>query len=177
MKALEPPDSHFLRAASGWLDLNNPREAAAELQHLSAEARMHPDTLEVMWRLCAVNQRWQEAVEFGRLLVRLQPREPSGWLHRSYALHELRRTEEALTLLLPAASQFPKESIIPYNLACYCCHLGKLEEARAWLGHAVRIRGRQQVRDLALADPDLQPLWGEIAAWTDLKVDQRQSEV
>ncbi len=167
MKPLEPPDSHHLRAASGWLDLNNPREAAAELQQLSPAARMHPDTLEVLWRLCAANQRWQEALEFGRLLVRLQPADPSGWLHRSYALHELRRTEEALLALVPAAAQFPEESVIPYNLACYCCQLGKLDEARAWLAHAVRLRGRDDIRALALADPDLEPLWGEIADWAD----------
>ncbi|MBK9139372.1 MAG: tetratricopeptide repeat protein [Verrucomicrobia bacterium] len=167
MKPLEPPDCHHLRAASGWLELNNPREAAAELQQLSAAARMHPDTLEVLWQLCAANQRWQEAVEFGRLLVRLQPSDPSGWLHRSYALHELRRTEEALTLLVPAAAQFPKESIIPYNLACYCCQLGKLDEARAWLANAARLRGRDEIRRLALADSDLQPLWSEIAEWSE----------
>ncbi len=158
---------HHLRAASGWLDLGNPREAAAELQQLSAAARMHPATLEVLWRICAANRRWQEAVEFGRLLVRLEPDAPAGWLHRSYALHELQRTEEAMTLLVPAAAQFPKESTIPYNLACYCCQLGKLEEARAWLAHAVRLRGRGEIRELALADSDLQPLWDEITGWAE----------
>jgi Flp pilus assembly protein TadD len=167
MKPLEPPDSHHLRAACGWLELGNPGEAAAELQQLSATVRMHPATLEVLWRICAANRRWEEAVEFGRLLVRLDPNEAAGWLHRSYALHELRRTEEALKLLVPAAGQFPKESTIPYNLACYCCQLGKLEEARAWLDHAARIRGRMDLRRLALEDPDLKPLWPEISRWAD----------
>jgi predicted Zn-dependent protease len=167
MKPPEPPDSHYLRAACGWLELGNPGEAAAELQQLSAGARMHPATLEVLWRICAANRRWEEAVEFGRLLVRLDPGEPAGWLHRSYALHELRRTEEALKLLVPAAGQFPKESTIPYNLACYCSQLGKLEEARAWLEHAARIRGRADLRQIALDDPDLKPLWTEISRWAD----------
>ena len=47
------------------------------------------------------------------------PDEPVGWIHRSYVLHEQKRTREAWDLLLPAAKKFPEDFTIPYNLACY----------------------------------------------------------
>ena len=61
-----------------------------------------------------------------------------------------------------AAEAFPKESIIPFNLACYACQMRQLEEARAWLRRALKIGGKQKIKQLALDDPDLQPLWEEI---------------
>src|ERR1017187_3279090 len=47
MKPLEPPDSHHLSAAIGWLGLGNWREANEELEKITSELRGHPDVLEV----------------------------------------------------------------------------------------------------------------------------------
>ena len=60
------------------------------------------------------------------------------------------------------AEQFPHVSTIPYNLARDTCRLGWMDEARAWLAHAIEIRGKNPITQLALADTDLQPLWDEI---------------
>ena len=38
------------------------------------------------------------------------------------------------------------------------------DEARDWLDRAVKAGGREEIRKLALADNDLQPLWPEIKA-------------
>jgi Flp pilus assembly protein TadD len=165
MQALEPPDSHRLRAAEGWLELGNPAEAARELEGLSASGRQHPHTLEVHWRLCAARREWEQAVAVAGNLVSASPDEVTGYVHRSYALHELRRTAEARAGLLPLAERFPEFSVIPYNLACYACQLGDLAEARRWLAKAFKLRNREELQRLALADPDLKPLWREIADW------------
>jgi predicted Zn-dependent protease len=97
-------------------------------------------------------------------------------VHRSFALHELRRTREAYDQLLAAAGRFPKEMIIPYNLACYTCQLGDLAAARRWLERALALGGnpRQKLLRLesALEDTDLQPLWEELRA----RVSTLQSE-
>jgi hypothetical protein len=85
-----------------------------------------------------------------------------GWIHRSFALHELKRTEEAANLLVPAAILFPKEWVIRYNLACYACQLGKHKEAREWLKIAFSTGEANQVKLMALHDPDLEPLWKQI---------------
>jgi len=165
VRSIEPPDSHYLSAASGWLDLGNPTEAAIELDQLSTPARSHPATLELLWRLCAGGHRWADALDVARLLIRVASEEPTGWIHQSYALHELGRTTEALDLLQPQADRFPTVTTISYNLACYACQLGQLDEARRWLARAAVGRDRPSIRALALGDEDLKPIWREIAEW------------
>lgn len=53
MKALQPPDSHHIDAAPGWLDLGNHIEADAELDNIAASSRAHPDVLNVRWGMRA----------------------------------------------------------------------------------------------------------------------------
>lgn len=61
-------------------------------------------------------------------------------------------------MLLPMAPQFPEESIIPYNLACYACQMGNLELAQDWLQRAAKLRPKNEIKAMALSDPDLAPL-------------------
>ncbi len=165
VQPLEPPDVHFLRAAHGWLDLGNPAEAAAELARISPDRALHPDVLEARWRICAAERSWEQALAVARELVQVAPDDPTGWVDQSYALHELKRTAEARAVLLPQVRAFPRVSIIPYNLACYACQLGDLDEARRWLQRARNLRSKEEIQRLALRDPDLQPLWDEIRSW------------
>ena len=51
MKKLEPPDSHHLEAAEGWLGLGNWNEANEELEKISAPARAHPSVLEMRFHI------------------------------------------------------------------------------------------------------------------------------
>jgi Flp pilus assembly protein TadD len=166
MDSIPPPDYHYLEAALGWLMLGNPPEARAEFEQVAAAYRQHPQTLQVEWRLLADEKRWREALAPAEAHIAVAPADPAGYIHRSYALHELKQTEEALQKLLPAAALFPTESTIPYNLACYSCQLGDLDAARHWLRHAFAIetsdRQRQLRREMALQDVDLQPLWPEL---------------
>jgi hypothetical protein len=44
-------------------------------------------------------------------------------------------------------------------LACYSCQLGELKAAFAWLQRAIEVAGKEEeIRLMALDDPDLQPL-------------------
>jgi hypothetical protein len=49
-----------------------------------------------------------------------------------------------------------------YNLACYACQLGNLKGAKAWLGKAIDLAGKKDIRLMALDDPDLEPPWSQI---------------
>ncbi len=154
-----------LDAAIGWLGLGNSREAAIEIEKVGLEFGHYADVLEVRWEIAAKQSEWEAALAVAESLVVGSPERCSGWLHRSYCLHELGRTLEAWNKLLPAFERFPKEATIPYNLACYACQLGNLEHAQSWLEKAAQIRGRRAIKALAAGDPDLEPLRAILDQW------------
>ncbi len=161
-KPLEPPDAHHLRAAEGWLELGNWREANAELENIAAPLQEHPAVLEVRWGVYGAAKNWDAAVKVARTTTQLLPELPDGWVHWAYALRRLNGIPEAREILLSVVEKFPKEPIIRYNLACYACQLGDLKEARQWLDKAIALAGRYNIRAMALADPDLEPLRGDL---------------
>lgn len=163
MKPLDEHDIHYLDAAEGWLDLGNQLEASAELQNIAPKNRAHPLVLELRWQIHAKEKRWDVCVDLGEAMVKAAMDLPEGWIHRSYALHELKRTVEAEAKLEAAADLFPSIWIIPYNLACYAAQLGKPHEAREWLRDALDLAPNKDAAKLkALDDPDLEPLWQDI---------------
>ena len=164
MEKLEPPETHYLSAALGWLGLGDVGEARAELDRLSSSLQGHPDVLEVRWLVCAEEARWEEGLRVARTLVAQAPERSSGWLHQAYALRRVPQgtIKQAWDALLPAFDKFPKEALISYNLSCYACQMQQLEAARVWLKRALFIGGKDRYKQLALDDKDLEPLWPEI---------------
>lgn len=163
--ALQPPDSHYVTFAEGWIGLGLNSEARKELSRISPELHQHPRVLEVWFGIHSADQNWQDAVNVAGMLKTIAPDEVSGWLHYAYALRRapggtIPRAWEALA---PAAKRFPKEPVIPYNLACYACQSDRLDEAREYLQRAILLAGKDAIHKMALADEDLQPLWPEIS--------------
>ena len=70
--------------------------------------------------------------------------------------------QAAWDALLPAADRFPSQLMIAFNLACYACQLGRLEEAREWLRKAMELGDEKEIKTRALDDPDLEPLSARI---------------
>jgi Flp pilus assembly protein TadD len=153
---------HHLRAAEGWIELGNHAEAKLELEMLPRQTWSHPEVLKVRWAIHAAEKNWAAALDVATALTETQPDELQGWVHRSYCLHELKRTGEARDNLLRVVGEFPVSATVHYNLACYESQLGDLAKARDWLAKAFRIGGRRQMLAAALADPDLKPLWEEL---------------
>jgi len=164
---LDSPDTHYVRAAEGWLELGNPAEAGEEIARVSPPMLDHPEVLEVRWEICAAGQRWEPALEIAERQVRTAPERCSGWIHRAYAARRAAGggLQQAWDALRPAYEKFPKESVIPYNLACYAAQFGRLEEAWDWLHKSMEAEGNVQVIRLrALTDPDLSALWERLRA-------------
>jgi Flp pilus assembly protein TadD len=161
---LEPPDSHHLSAAAGWLGLGNVAEAGAELEKVAPQFRAHPDVLAVQCDLHFQAGNWDAATEIAGTLTRLEPQEPGAWISLAYATR--RKTgggiPQARAILIQAQRTFPKETIIAYNLACYDCQLGDLDAAKAWLDKACTLGDARRVRQMARQDPDLELLWSEL---------------
>jgi tetratricopeptide (TPR) repeat protein len=168
MKPILPPDSHHLSAASGWLGLGRYLEANEELEKISPENLAHPDVMEVLWQIYAKAGSWSICLDIASAIVKLEPSRAFGWTHRSFALYELKRTQEALDQLMPVAQQFPNVWRVPYSLAIYCCQLGRFIECQLWLQKALAV-DREVVKRTAIADPNLQPLWASMSGRNILK--------
>ena len=157
-KEILPPDLHYLHAAQGWIGLGNIPEAEAELKRMKHRLMSHPDVLEVRWHIDAHKKEWEEAANLADALVILEPQRWDGWVHRSFAFHEMKRTREAFDKLLPAAEMFPEVWTIPYNLACYCIQLGRIKDGKFWFKKAVAIDENAALQS-GREDADLKPLW------------------
>jgi tetratricopeptide (TPR) repeat protein len=157
-------DQRHLTAAEGWLGLGDHLEANEELEQVRAENRAHPAVLELRWQVYAKAKKWDAALEIASALIQSIPEHPLGWVHRSYCLHELKKTDEARDNLLRVVAQFPDDPIMRYNLACYECQLGRLEPAKNWLEKAFEVGDSKKIKLMALGDPDLEPLWKEIGS-------------
>ena len=74
----------------------------------------------------------------------------------------LKRGQEALDLLKPMWKRFPENEAIPYNLSCYACQFGDLVLAMHWFQAAEKIGDPEKIREVALQDPDMEPIWDRI---------------
>ena len=167
MNELDTATAHQLSAALGWMELGNPGEAILELDRIPEKSRKAPPVLEVRWMLCSYEAKWDEALLTARELLAAAPESSESWLHHAYSVRRATGggNQAAWEALLPALEKFPAEPTIPYNLACYACQMEQLENARTLLQRAFGSGRKKAMREMALSDHDLEPLWGEIKTW------------
>ncbi len=159
---LKPPDSLHLRAAEGWIGLDDSSSANDELEQISPTGRVHPDVLQLRWRICAKAEKWDACLDLATVLTAMTPQRRFGWVHRAHALDKLGRTQEAKDLLLSVVSDFESTATVAFHLARYCCRLGQPDEAMRWLEQAVAAADDPEellrLRKRVLEDPALEPL-------------------
>ena len=164
VKTIEPPDSHHLLAAQGWAELGDFKEADAELRRIDEALRAHPQVLGVRYEIYARSKRWDLAAEVAEMLVEAFAHDAGVWVSLAYAVR--RKTDggipQAREILTKARTLFPAETLIVYNLACYDCQLGDEASALQWLEQAVALGSKKEIKQMALKDQDLKPLWGKI---------------
>lgn len=131
-------------------------EALDELATLPPEAQQDPAALELRLVVLMQAKRWKQALTAGRELTEIAPEKAIGFIHTAFCLHELGKTEEARTMLLNGPETLHGEPVFHYNLACYECVLGHLDEARAHLEKSIVLD--KKFRDHAQTDPDLKAL-------------------
>ena len=96
-------------------------------------------------------------------LVKDDPETAGWWITLAYALRRTESVEKADAILLRARVIHPKIALIAFNLACYASVMGRMEEAKKRLRHAIELD--KDIRGLALDDEDLKPLWDWIASF------------
>ncbi len=153
------PDFFLLRAARGWLELGNHREAEAELAQIQPEHLGMPEVLEVRFQAVVGQKRYPEGLEIARLQVQADPTDHRGHMNLGNALFWLDQPQAACEVVSAVLTKFPKISALPYNLACYCVRLGQPDQAREWLDRSIEAGRRENIIAYALTDPDLRELW------------------
>ena len=156
--SLDQTSRFHLNAAEGWAGLGDWKSAKEELAQIPDTLQEHPEVLLARCRILHAAQDWEPLVTVTEALLSRYPELDFVWIDRSYALHELKRTQAAFDALLPAAERFPGHPLIRYNLACYCSQLGRLDAALDWLRTAIQLADKKEIKAMALEDPDLQPL-------------------
>ena len=160
LKELSFEDARRLREAEGWLELGDTVSAEGELKEITPEEQTHPAVLEVRYAIHVKRKEWDMATEMAEELATALPDIAGSWINLAYATR--RKTggsiSKAKEILLAAEPLFPRECVIPFNLACYCSQLNEFEQAEQWLKKAAAI-DEKTVRKMTADDPDLKPLW------------------
>lgn len=150
-----------VKYAQGYAELGLFREADAELAAIDPHDTRLPEVINAHVTVTWEAKRWEPLIEHAHHLARREPKEERGWIAWAYALRELGRIGEAKSVLLEAEPLHGDSSaVLHYNLACYHCLLGELEEARMRLHTAFRMHAPFKAD--APKDRDLEALWGEL---------------
>lgn len=146
---------HF-NAAQGYLELGMIREAVGELESIDPASRELPAVVSLRISLYFAMEKWTSAESDARQMVKSDPAEPGWWVQWAYATRRCRSIGEARQILLDAGKQHPQDATIQFNLGCYACQMGNLEEAGKRVEKAISLDSR--FREMAADDPDLAPL-------------------
>jgi len=157
---LEPPDPSTLESC-GWIcrTWDVPR-ANDELENIDPFNRAAPEVLAVRIAVYHGLKKWELMQEVAKRLAEFQPYDIQWTISLAYATRRADSIHAAKEILLNTESKFPKEPIIKYNLACYCCQLGEIENAKTYLKKVFEIDSTWRLQ--ALDDEDLKSLWDSL---------------
>jgi tetratricopeptide (TPR) repeat protein len=105
---------------------------------------------------------WKLMEVAARELWKRHPEEPDYWTNLAWAVRRLDSVVAARDILLEAVERFPGDAMTHFNLGCYACQLGDIEQAKTRVGKAIELDAKFKL--LALDDADLEPLWKRLEA-------------
>lgn len=148
-----------LRAAQGYIELGMFVEASDELECIAPEHRSQPAVLAFRYEIYSRLEIWTHAEVVARQLVKIAPEDQGCWISWAYATRRCQSIDAANQILLDAEKLHPKNANIQFNLGCYACQMGNLEESKRRVEAAISLD--EKYRAMALDDQDLEPLWDE----------------
>lgn len=155
---ITPPDSHFLSAAVGWLELGNPGEAKDELARIAPDLQTHPEVLAVRWGIHYRAQEYEDCLRVAQEFAEIDPDNVQSWVDLSISQYKLGETQQAYNTLHSRLPKFNSEWAFYYNLACYAVQLGRHGEGKELIDRAILYGNEKEIVQIALNDPDLEPI-------------------
>ena len=147
-----------LTASIGYLELGMYVEALDELESIQPEEKNNSAVLGLRLEIYGTAQNWKMMEVVASELWKRQPDDPDNWNNLAFSIRRKDSIKASQTLLLEALEKFPNDAMTRYNLGCYACKLGDLEDAKKKLvGEAIKMDSKFKL--LALDEEDLVQLW------------------
>ncbi len=146
-----------LTEAVGYLELGMLQDAWDVLEEIPAEQRHLPPVLHVRLEIYRRMEKYEGMATIAEHLTKVLPEDSQNWISLAYAQRGYLDLQTAEKTLLEAQKRFPEEATIPFNLACYACKMGRLDEAREKLAKAMEME--PAFKKAALEDEDLKAIW------------------
>ena len=146
-----------LHAADGYLYLGLADYALKQLDFVPVPEQGDPSVMLARVRVLLHLRDWPQAEKLSSTGAEQHPSEEEFTVQRAFALHQLKKGDEAVEVLLSAPEWLRRTGILHYNLACYEARLGNLSTARQCIRAAIKINAAMKKN--ARVDPDLQSLW------------------
>jgi tetratricopeptide (TPR) repeat protein len=146
-----------LNASIGYLELGMYVEALDEMESIQPEEKNSSTVLGIRLDIYRTAQNWKMMEVVASELKRGQSDDPDHWNNLAFSIRRKDSIKAAQTLLLEGLEKFPNEPLCYYNLGCYACQLGDMEDAKKLVGEAIKMDSKFKL--LALDDEDLVELW------------------
>ena len=145
-----------LSHTKGYIALGMYEDAECELLGVSSEKRDSPEVLDLGMDLYMQTKDWEKVYDTALRSTKVQPEDPGGWISCAYATRRTKCITDAQSILLEAENRHPEEPTIKFNLGCYACQLGELDDAEYYVRKAISID--IVFKKMARDDPDLEQL-------------------
>jgi tetratricopeptide (TPR) repeat protein len=136
-------------------------DANAEVEEIDPLCRVLPEVLVIRLEIYGRTKNWDLMQIVAKKLAQHDPGKAQWVILLAYATRRAESIEAAKRILLEAVVAHSQEPIVHFNLACYHCQMGDLQSAKRNLERAFELQPK--CREMALDDPDLEPLWDSLA--------------
>jgi len=148
---------HHINAAQGYLELGMFQRSWDELEAVEPTDRARFEVLAMRLTVLQHMERWQMGAEIARGAQRRYPEEGMLYLLGSYHIRRSEDLPTAFDFLSAGEKYLENEGCYWFNMACYHCQLGRLDETRECVKRAVELDRKYQL--MVLEDEDLRPMW------------------
>ena len=149
-----------LQASVGYLALGMIEDAANEIELLPPDQKNSSEVLGVRMEIYRAAEKWTLMEVVARELWKRHQDDPLQWNDLAWVVRRASGLDESLKILSETLEKFPDDAMTHFNLGCYACQLGDIEEAKTRVRKAIELDTKFKL--LALDDADLEPLWREI---------------
>ena len=142
-----------LNYANGYRQLGMFADAHEELSKIPEELQHSKEVLVTDLAISSDAKSWERVAKLSSQLVAEYPEEVEWWIQWAYAVRRTDSLDEAKEILKNALVSFPVEPCLHYNMGCYACVEGEINQAKDWILQAIALEG--DYRLMAMEDEDL----------------------